>query len=61
MQSNSFGEAKVYLVGGACRDILMGVEPKDMDFVVVGSSPEEMFNTVIGGDSNERNRTMERG
>lgn len=34
---------KTYLVGGACRDILMGLEPKDRDYVVVGSSPEEML------------------
>lgn len=35
--------AKVYLVGGACRDILLGVESKDNDYVVVGSSIEEML------------------
>jgi tRNA nucleotidyltransferase (CCA-adding enzyme) len=34
---------KTYLVGGAVRDILMGVEPKDRDYVVVGSSVEEML------------------
>lgn len=34
---------KVYLVGGAVRDIAMGVEPKDLDYVVVGSTPEEMI------------------
>jgi tRNA nucleotidyltransferase (CCA-adding enzyme) len=34
--------AKVYLCGGAVRDMLMGFEPKDKDYVVVGSSPEEM-------------------
>lgn len=33
----------VYLVGGAVRDILMGLEPKDSDYVVVGSSAEEML------------------
>lgn len=32
-----------FLVGGAVRDILMGFEPKDRDYVVVGSSPEEML------------------
>ena len=33
---------QVHLVGGAVRDMLMGLEPKDRDYVVVGSSPEEM-------------------
>ncbi|AUR86324.1 hypothetical protein NVP1084O_117 [Vibrio phage 1.084.O._10N.261.49.F5] len=33
-----------YLVGGACRDILMGLEPKDYDFVVVGASPQDMID-----------------
>jgi tRNA nucleotidyltransferase (CCA-adding enzyme) len=34
---------KKFLVGGAVRDMLMGLEPKDRDYVVVGSSPEEML------------------
>ena len=34
--------ARVFLVGGAVRDMLMDKEPKDFDFVVEGSSPEEM-------------------
>jgi tRNA nucleotidyltransferase (CCA-adding enzyme) len=34
---------KTYLVGGAVRDMLMGLEPKDRDYVVVGSSVEEML------------------
>jgi tRNA nucleotidyltransferase/poly(A) polymerase len=33
----------VYKVGGAVRDQLMGREPKDVDWVVVGSSTEEMI------------------
>lgn len=35
---------KTYLVGGACRDILMSVEPKDLDYVVVGSSTKQMLD-----------------
>ena len=34
---------KTYLCGGAVRDMLMGLEPKDKDYVVVGSSVEEML------------------
>lgn len=34
---------KMFLVGGAVRDMLMGMTPKDKDFVVVGSSVEEML------------------
>tara|TARA_B100001057_G_scaffold495522_1_gene594727 strand:- start:1833 stop:2939 length:1107 start_codon:yes stop_codon:yes gene_type:complete len=33
---------KIYLVGGAIRDKLLGLEPKERDWVVVGSSPDEM-------------------
>ncbi|GBG14461.1 tRNA nucleotidyltransferase [Novimethylophilus kurashikiensis] len=33
---------KIYLVGGAVRDALMGLPMKDYDYVVVGSSPAEM-------------------
>lgn len=32
----------VYEVGGAVRDRLLGIEPGDRDFVVVGSEPEEL-------------------
>ena len=34
---------KFYLVGGAVRDSLLGVPVKDRDFVVVGSSPEQLL------------------
>ena len=33
---------KIYLVGGAVRDKLLGKQSKDSDWVVVGSTPEEM-------------------
>ena len=34
---------RIYLVGGAVRDQLLGKEPKERDWGVVGSSPEEML------------------
>uniref|UniRef100_A0A1A9Z1H6 Poly A polymerase head domain-containing protein n=1 Tax=Glossina pallidipes TaxID=7398 RepID=A0A1A9Z1H6_GLOPL len=33
-----------YLVGGAVRDSLLNIPVKEKDWVVVGSSPEEMIN-----------------
>ena len=33
---------KIYLVGGAVRDQIMGLSGKDKDYVVVGATPEEM-------------------
>ncbi len=38
MESN----AKIYCVGGAVRDRLLGLAVQDHDWVVVGSTPEEM-------------------
>ncbi len=35
---------KKYLVGGAVRDMILGKEPHDKDYVVVGSTPEEMIS-----------------
>ena len=35
---------KVYLVGGAVRDEILGKESNDNDYVVVGSTPDEMLN-----------------
>ena len=37
---------QIYQVGGAVRDELLGNEVKDRDWVVVGSTPEEM--TALG-------------
>lgn len=34
---------KIYLVGGAVRDELLGIKPKERDFVVVGATPDEML------------------
>ena len=36
------GAAKVYCVGGAVRDRLLGLDVQDHDWVVVGSTPEDM-------------------
>ena len=44
---------KVYQVGGSVRDELLNIIPKDYDYVVVGSSPDEMLSlgyTQVGKD-----------
>lgn len=44
---------KIYKVGGCVRDQLLGVNQKDIDYVVVGSRPEEMSAkgfTKVGAD-----------
>ncbi len=44
---------KIYLVGGAVRDRLLGLPPGDRDWVVVGESPESMLAagfTPVGRD-----------
>lgn len=44
---------QMYLVGGCVRNVLMGLEPKDLDYVIVGSTPEEMLSlgyTQVGAD-----------
>lgn len=44
---------KIYLVGGAVRDKLLGRKPSEKDWVVVGSTPEEMHRlgfTPVGKD-----------
>lgn len=33
---------KVYVVGGAVRDMFLGLDPKDLDFVVVDVTADEM-------------------
>ena len=35
--------AKVYVVGGAVRDALLGLEGADRDWVVVGARPEQLI------------------
>jgi len=44
---------QIYLVGGAVRDKLLGKEPQDRDWVVVGATPEQMLElgyTPVGKD-----------
>ncbi|WP_100638236.1 multifunctional CCA tRNA nucleotidyl transferase/2'3'-cyclic phosphodiesterase/2'nucleotidase/phosphatase [Marinobacter salexigens] len=44
---------QTYLVGGAVRDELLGLEVKDRDWVVVGATPEQMLTqgfTQVGSD-----------
>lgn len=36
---------KIYEVGGAVRDYVMNKKPHDFDYVVVGSSPQEMIKS----------------
>lgn len=35
---------KIYLVGGAVRDKVMGLEPKDKDYVVIGATYQDMID-----------------
>ena len=35
---------QIYLVGGAVRDTLLGLKPKEFDWVVVGATPEQMLD-----------------
>ena len=44
---------KIYLVGGAVRDKLLGISVKDRDWVVIGATPEEMIKKgfkAVGDD-----------
>ena len=45
---------QTFLVGGAVRDILLGFEPKDRDYVVVGSTAEQMLAEGFSQDRIER-------
>jgi tRNA nucleotidyltransferase (CCA-adding enzyme) len=44
---------KTYIVGGAVRDFLLGKPVKDFDYVVTGTTPQEMLDqgfTQVGAD-----------
>ena len=42
-----------YVVGGAVRDVLLGRSPKDIDFVWIGKTPQDLKNlgTELVGNS----------
>ena len=60
---------KIYEVGGAVRDELLGLPVKDRDYVVVGADPDEMakqgfrpvgadfpvFHQIVRGAQSEKN------
>jgi tRNA nucleotidyltransferase (CCA-adding enzyme) len=38
-----------YLVGGAVRDMILGLEPKDRDYVIVGATQNDIENLINRG------------
>ena len=38
---------RVYRVGGAVRDELLGLEPREVDWVVVGGRPEDLIEPGV--------------
>ena len=42
---------QTFLVGGAVRDELLGVIPKDKDYVIVGATQEDIQNLIASGYS----------
>ena len=40
LEGVSLEDLEIYVVGGAVRDSLLGLTPKDIDFVAVGTTPE---------------------
>ena len=50
---NATYNLRIFRVGGFVRDRLLGLEPKDCDFVVVGATPEEMLTrgfSLVGAE-----------
>ena len=39
-----WSDLDIYIVGGAVRDTLLGQKPKDIDYVIIGSTPEELIS-----------------
>lgn len=44
MIKKEINKEHVFLVGGAVRDILLGIDPKDKDYVVVGYTEQNMLD-----------------
>lgn len=40
---------KIYLVGGAVRDMILGLEPKDKDYVIVGATSSDVERLIAQG------------
>jgi tRNA nucleotidyltransferase (CCA-adding enzyme) len=40
---------KVYKVGGCVRDALLGIAPKDIDYVIVGATPTDIQGMIDSG------------
>ncbi len=36
-------DLEIHVVGGAVRDTLLGITPKDMDYVVIGADPDTLI------------------
>lgn len=45
--ANEINKEQMFLVGGAVRDILLGIDPKDKDYVVVGYSAQDMMDLTF--------------
>lgn len=46
-------QMEIYLVGGAVRNRVLGIAPNDLDYVVIGSTPQQMLDngfTQVGSD-----------
>ncbi len=39
----------IYLVGGAVRDLILGITPKDYDYVIVGATQNDLKNLLDKG------------
>lgn len=53
LSDKTLESAAIYAVGGAVRDLLLGLQAGDYDWVVVGATPEQMIAngyTPVGGD-----------